>query len=132
MKIEVDTKFDSKEELEHLAVMLRAIAGKSGAVRVPARVNARDAARQANIFDDPTPSGGLMGMFGNSSQSADAQPVATQSSVSPLLGSSASDGQGIFSLFSDDAVPENSDSSEVSSSDEGADEITESVRLEPY
>jgi hypothetical protein len=79
MRIEVDTKSDSKEELRHLANMLMALSSSASSNVV---------IKSRNIFDDPSPSVGMMGMFGDSS-SQPAEPQSQQSAPS------------MFSIFSD-------------------------------
>ncbi len=88
MRIEVDTQKDSKEELFHLANMLRALAGSEHkSVEVKTK----------NIFDDPSPAVGLMGMFGDTSSSS--SPVAS-SSPSYSQPSEPQPSSGLFSIFS--------------------------------
>ena len=103
MRIEVDTQRDSKEELTHLANMLKAIAGTSSVSR---DVSVQ---KQSNIFEDSSPSLGVFNMFGDSSsqpaqqaQQAQAYPSAySQTSSSQSASSPAqSGGADIFSLFS--------------------------------
>jgi hypothetical protein len=93
MKIEVDTKHDSREELAALAEMLQRLSRSSASgtfVPKPSR----------NIFDDPSPGVGLMNMFGDSSSSPQqAQQAASYSQPAPATEPSAAG--GLFSIFGD-------------------------------
>ena len=85
MKIEIDTERASKQELAHLADMLRSLAGSSGSVVKP-----------KDVFADSSPAGGMFNMFGDtSSQSASAPPSSAASEPSQH-----SSGGDLFSLFS--------------------------------
>lgn len=98
MKIEIDTQRDSKEDLTHLADMLKALSGsrRSGAVRPKDIVK-----RNADVFEDSAPAGGLFNMFGDSASqtapAADPQPAAT---AQPAPSQPAQSGTGdLFSIF---------------------------------
>ncbi len=94
MKIEIDTKHDSREELSALADMLHRLGGSSRSGGVTPRPE------QKNIFDDPSPSGGLMNMFGGESSAPQSSTTGTQPSetmTSPSQDSPASG--GLFSIF---------------------------------
>ena len=94
MKIEIDTKHDSRDELVHLATMLQAIAGSSN--NRSFALKPKDIKRrQRNIFDDPAPSAGLMGMFDNPSPSQQTVTPAPQQSA-PVSESQTAD---LFSIF---------------------------------
>ncbi|MBU2561638.1 MAG: hypothetical protein KKD17_05025 [Nanoarchaeota archaeon] len=87
MKIEVDTKHDSREELAALADMLRRLSSSSGS-----GVVSQASSTPRNIFEDPSPSGGMFNMFGDSP---------SQSSSSGQDSSSSQQSSGdLFSLFS--------------------------------
>lgn len=91
MKIEIDTERDSKESLAAALEMLKVLVGSSSGSSV---VQSRD------IFEDPSPTGGLMGMFGDDSSST---PSSVSSSESSQQSESSQPSQSgdIFSLFSD-------------------------------
>jgi hypothetical protein len=116
MRIEIDTKSDSKEELKHLANMLMALSNSSSNVIV----------KRHNIFDDPSPGIGMIGMFSDSPSQA-AQQQASQPTQSPSL----------FSIFSD---PPQSGSSQPSlgvlDEDDGkrtsAKDVLDDDRIVPY
>jgi len=101
MKIEIDTKSDSKEELMHLANMLHALSGSRVSVS-HVRHSAYDAPKSKNIFDDPSPSVGLFGMFGDTASPSTQQSVSQDAYPQPVSASSqpsqASSG-GLFSIF---------------------------------
>jgi hypothetical protein len=83
MKLTIDTKEDSKEEIKKAIRMLSAIVGDSDTVYTN---EPHEKTHHANIFSDepaasepdtpepssPAPSGGLFGMFGDTSSSAPA------------------------------------------------------------
>ncbi|MBI5881250.1 hypothetical protein HZB90_03910 [archaeon] len=115
MRIEIDTKSDSREELRHLANMLMALSSSASSNVV---------VKQRNIFDDPSPGVGMMGMF-NDSPSQPSQPQPAQSSSS------------LFSIFSDS--PQQSAQSSTPTmallDDEhktSAEELIEDNRIIPY
>jgi hypothetical protein len=135
MKIEVDTQRDSREELMHLANMLKAISGASS--------GSRDVAvqKQSNIFEDSSPGLGVFNMFGDSSSQ---QPVPSQYAVSSQQPApvSQSGGSDVFSLFSsspaassgsrlavESSVPE---SPEVPRRVSSVRELLEDERIVPY
>lgn len=88
MRIEIDTKHDTKEELAQLANMLRALAGASNERNIIVE-------KSRNIFENNSPSGGLMNMFGSESaeraDDIDTQKINTAAAP-------AAQG-GLFSLF---------------------------------
>jgi hypothetical protein len=86
MKIEIDTERASKQELAHLADMLRSLAGSSGSVVKP-----------KDVFEESSPSGGMFNMFGDTPS---AEP---QSSAAPETSQPA--GDGLFSLFNSSSEP---------------------------
>jgi hypothetical protein len=90
MRIEVDTKHDSREELAALAEMLQRLSRSSAGVVVPKSVS-------RNIFDDPSPGVGLMGMFGDASSSSQQ----AQSCSSPSPAPEQPPAGGLFSIFGD-------------------------------
>jgi hypothetical protein len=57
MRIEIDTKHDTKEELEHLGNMLLALSGKSGAkvYEKPKDMFSDDSPGMFNMFSDSSP-----------------------------------------------------------------------------
>lgn len=65
MRIEVDTKHDTKEELGHLARMLLSMSGASHSQIV-------EKPKHVDMFSDdaPTESGGLFSMFGDNTEPA--------------------------------------------------------------
>ena len=86
MRIEIDTKNDTKEELAHLAKMLMSLSGSS-----------YEKPKHTDIFSDDAPaSGGMFNMFGESGAEP-AQPAEPQ--------------QGVFSIF-DNPSPEASEPTE--------------------
>jgi hypothetical protein len=104
MKIEVDTKHDSREELAHLAEMLQKLARSSGSGVVTTE------SKTANIFEDPAPSGGLFNMFDDSPSTPTTTPAtSTMSAAEPAPSQPAQNepaSGGLFSLFSDDPKPD--------------------------
>jgi len=130
MKIEVDTKVDSREELFHLANMLKAIAGGSKESVV---------VKSKNIFEESSPSVGLFDMFGSSSASQATQTDVASQQVSP------EPKQDLFSIFSspestkpaaqpivlNDPVLD-TDSSETTVKRTTARDILEDDRITPY
>ncbi|MBW2972456.1 hypothetical protein KY359_05460 [Candidatus Woesearchaeota archaeon] len=92
MKIEVDTKHDSREELAHVAELLQKLArySRSGAVVTDSR--------QGNIFEDPAPSGGMFSMFGDGPSPS----VPAGQSPAPAQSSEPASG-GLFSIFGGDS-----------------------------
>jgi hypothetical protein len=114
MRIEVDTKSDSKEELRHLANMLMALSNSASSNVV---------VKSRNIFDDPSPSVGMMGMFGDSSDSQPAQQQSQPSSPS------------MFSIFSDSPQPSSQPALAVSDEGENktsAEDILDDDRIQLY
>ena len=101
MRIEVDTKSDSREELAALADMLQRLARSSGSGAIIPKPVSR------NIFDDPSPGVGLMNMFGDSSAQQAPQPVQQSAYQQPASEPSG----GLFSLFSDSTSQASSQSS---------------------
>ncbi|MBN1544385.1 hypothetical protein JW898_02890 [Candidatus Woesearchaeota archaeon] len=89
MKIEVDTKNDSREELAALADMLRRLSSSSGS----GAVVSHGSGSSGNIFDDPSPAGGMFSMFGDSPSQPQEAPSSQQSKSEPASG-------GLFSIFS--------------------------------
>ena len=87
MKIEIDTERASKQELAHLADMLRSLAGSSGSVVKP-----------KDVFKDSSHSGGMFNMFG------DTPAAEPQSSAAPEPSKPSSEG-GLFSLFNSSSEP---------------------------
>lgn len=82
MRIEIDTERASKQELAHLAEMLRSLAGSSGSVAKP-----------KNVFEDSSSSGGLFNMFGDTPSPSSPEPQSSAPSQPSSEG-------GLFSLFS--------------------------------
>ncbi|MFC1723744.1 hypothetical protein ACFL0V_06395 [Nanoarchaeota archaeon] len=123
MRIEIDTKHDSMEELAHLADMLRAISGK----QTRSYVRPKRFEKPKDVFADPSPTGGLMNMFGDTSE-----PV--QSSL-PVTNDPAPTGD-IFSIFNSEPTTPSEPVSAVSLFDSVADPEEEDslsdMRLVPY
>jgi len=118
MRIEIDTKSDSREELRHLANMLMALSSSASSSVI---------VKQRNIFDDPSPGVGMMGMFGESSS----QPSQQQSSQP------AQSSQSLFSIFSDSPKSSQSQPSlDVLDEDDGkrtsAEDVLDDDRIVPY
>lgn len=101
MRIEIDTKHDSKEELAHLADMLRAIAGSQSAVsasdaRLQRRL-ARQGAVRSDVFGSSVASdpqagpAGIFGLFDDGPSSSAQQAVSSSPEPQPS--------GDIFSLF---------------------------------
>ena len=118
MKIEIDTQRDSKEELMHLANMLRALAGSSAARNV--------VVKQRNIFEDPSPTGGMMNMFGGSPAPAEPQPSQPAQSADLFSLFNSSEGSQTASASQPDLPAE--ESGEKTS----AHELLDDDRIVPY
>jgi hypothetical protein len=122
MRIEIDTKHDTKEELAQLANMLRALAGSSSERSVITE-------KSGNIFEDPSPSGGLMNMFGSNDETSMQKPV---TAAAP-----AAQG-GLFSLFNSAKEQPNTqqDVFDAESGQEGpattAEDLLDDERIIPY
>jgi hypothetical protein len=117
MRIEVDTKSDSKEELRHLANMLMALSSSASSNVV---------VKSRNIFDDPSPSVGMMGMFGDNSGSQTAQQQSQPSQQSS---------PSMFSIFSDSPQPSSQPALAVSDEGENktsAEDILDDDRIQLY
>ena len=125
MKIEIDTKHDTKEELTHLANMLHAISGSEGSNTYPSRLR-KKIQRAKNIFEDDSPSvgspnpstapiqnqaatsGGLFGIFGNPNNeksSLPKQPIIQE----PVVNNTQAD---TFSIFGNTNADDNKDEDE--------------------
>ncbi len=106
MKVEIDTENASKEELKHLAAMLHALSGEAdrslSMTGTRSSVTSEPSATK-NIFDDPAPSGGLFGMFGDSSPSTP-EPVSTVTAPAADPAQDAPSGD-LFSIFNSDPSP---------------------------
>ena len=103
MRIEIDTKQDSKEEMRHLATMLHALAGSSGSITSDSRFpDPRDdrihkKLARKGLFDSPSkpPASGLFGMFD------DGPSLELASTAEP-----ASQSGDLFSIFNSDPAPQ--------------------------
>jgi hypothetical protein len=103
MRIEVDTKNDSREELAALADMLQRLSRSSGSgAMIPKPVS-------RNIFDDPSPGVGLMNMFGDSQPAQQAASYSAQSQEAAPAQSG-----GLFSIFSDSTAQASAQTSSYS------------------
>lgn len=134
MKIEIDTKHDTKEELRHLATMLHALAGSQASSivadsRFPDPRDGRIQRKLARkgIFDDPAAepspaSGGLFGMFDDGAEPAHSAVPSQQVSGD------------LFSIFDSEPAQSSSKSPEVPSVSSLLGETVESspALLDPY
>ncbi|HII71603.1 TPA: hypothetical protein HA265_02500 [Candidatus Woesearchaeota archaeon] len=157
MKIEIDTKRDTKEEIMHLAAMLQALSrtGQSRLDRKLARIEASQspgssvrAERHMDIFDSPSPNAGFMGMFGDSGTSQSSlQEIGQAAGQSQAGGSALPSSTGdLFSLFSSpepqassagspsmqDILGEDSMGIPGMGKEEEEDETLKDLRLVPY
>ena len=97
MKIEVDTKHDSREELSALADMLQRLSRSSGSGAM--RPTTSEPAKPKNIFEDSSPSVGMFNMFSDEPST----PQSTMSAAEPIQNEPSG---GLFSLFGDDPKPD--------------------------
>ena len=96
MKIEVDTKHDSREELSALADMLQRLGRSSGS----GAMRTVNETKPKNIFEDSSPSVGMFNMF---SDEPSTPATSTMSAAEPVQNEPAG---GLFSLFGDDPKPD--------------------------
>ena len=102
MRIEIDTKHDTKEDLAHLANMLKALsAGHSIVDNRFERKLGKKLGRQhrlerkpVDLFEDSSPNAGFMNIFGDNTP---AQPAASQPAASEPVSQAGS--QDLFSIF---------------------------------
>ncbi|MFC1741340.1 hypothetical protein ACFL3V_02290 [Nanoarchaeota archaeon] len=128
MRIEIDTKHDSKEELAHLASMLKALASSasSGSTIVENRIDRKllkkgirqDVFSSEPTSPEPASSGGLFSLFADDSPSQPEQSAATpandlfgstipsQATPEPQASPSQSSTGDIFSMFNDTPAQE--------------------------
>jgi hypothetical protein len=118
MRIEIDTKSDSREELRHLANMLMALSSSASSNVI---------VKQRNIFDDPSPGVGMMSMFSDASPKPSAAEPSQPAQSYPSL----------FSIFSDSPKSGQSQPSlDVLEEDDGkrtsAEDVLDDDRIVPY
>ncbi len=105
MKIEVDTKHDSREELSALADMLQRLSRSSGSGAISTYKT--EPAKPKNIFEDSSPSVGMFNMFNDGPSTSTSAPAPTTMSASePQPAQNEPASGGLFSLFGDDPKPD--------------------------